>query len=440
MLAALLSQPLPAALAAGLAAYLLYRAALSPRRTRVIAADTHANRELVAACPALAAYPPTPWLPGGHLNTIGAAALRAKAPGVVYTRTHLRVSDGGVVALDWLTPGPGCGLAGAPGGGPALVAGQPVLIALHGLTGGSHERYVQWCLHAAAARGGLACVVMTARGCAGSPLVTPVCFNASRTGDVRETVAHVRSLVGPGTPVFAVGFSLGAGILTKFVGEDGDACDLTGAAAVAAAFDLAGSGALLEAWPGRVLYGPMLTHSLQRYFARQLPALRAMGAAWVDVAGVRAARTVRQYDAAAVVPQFGYADVDAYYADASAGRLLASVRVPLLVLNAADDPVCNVGGLTDRARDVLGGRPRGVGHGVGSRADDVVGQRRGAAVCGGAAGAGGLHVGRGQRRGQAGDRRDARHAARARAAGRPGGSGRVRGGRRLGVAVGRGGH
>lgn len=303
--------------------------------TRIIAAPRTDVAELVAACPSWAAYRPPWWLPGPHANTIGSALLRVRphgGRGVAYAeRTTLPVPHDGTVALDWAArPRPG----------------QPVLLLLHGLTGGSHEVYLQWMV-AAAGGAGLCPVVMNARGCGGTPLASPRCFSAAWTADVAAVAGHLRALVGPGTPLFAIGFSLGAGILAKYVAEAGAGCPLDGAVSVAAAFDLVKSSAALEAGWNRVLYSGLLTRGLQRYYAGHAAVFA--GAPWADAAAITTATTVRAFDAAAIVPQFGYPHVDAYYADGSAGRLLGGVRVPFLALSAGDDPICSVAGLLDAA-------------------------------------------------------------------------------------------
>ena len=61
----------------------------------------------------------------------------------------------------------------------------------------------------------------------------------------------------------------------------------------------------------------------------------------VDLAKVYAAKTIREFDAAAVVPLCGYRDVAHYYADASGKEYIGAAAVPLLALNAEDDPVCS---------------------------------------------------------------------------------------------------
>ena len=68
---------------------------------------------------------------------------------------------------------------------------------------------------------GYQCVVMNARGCGDTVLRTARCFSAAATDDIRFTCRLVRSRLHVATPLFTVGFSLGAGIMAKFVAEDG---------------------------------------------------------------------------------------------------------------------------------------------------------------------------------------------------------------------------
>ena len=58
-----------------------------------------------------------------------------------------------------------------------------------------------------------------------------------------------------------------------------------------------------------------------------------------DVEKACTASTIRAVDEALTAPCFGFPSVDAYYADASADQRVKDIGVPLLVLNAADDPI-----------------------------------------------------------------------------------------------------
>ena len=90
---------------------------------------------------------------------------------------------------------------------------KPMLITLHGLSGGSHEIYLREVLEPMVKSGWEACVV-NARGCAGSRVTSGVLFNARATWDVRQVVHWCRKNF-PNRPLFAVGYSLGANILAN---------------------------------------------------------------------------------------------------------------------------------------------------------------------------------------------------------------------------------
>lgn len=93
---------------------------------------------------------------------------------------------------------------------------RPMLIVLHGLSGGSHEVYLRHAIEPLLRDGGGdwdVCVV-NARGCAHSAITSGVLFNARATWDVRQVVNWARETF-PNRPLFGLGFSLGANILTN---------------------------------------------------------------------------------------------------------------------------------------------------------------------------------------------------------------------------------
>ena len=88
---------------------------------------------------------------------------------------------------------------------------KPMVIVLHGLSGGSHEAYLRCVLHPLVDAGWEACVV-NSRGCAMSEITSPMLYNSRATWDVRQVVKWVRKSW-PNRKLFGIGFSLGANIL-----------------------------------------------------------------------------------------------------------------------------------------------------------------------------------------------------------------------------------
>lgn len=90
---------------------------------------------------------------------------------------------------------------------------RPMLICLHGLTGGSYESYLRAVLEPLVEAGWAACVV-NSRGCAMSKITTGVLYNARATWDVRQIVKWCRK-TWPRRKLYGIGFSLGANMLTN---------------------------------------------------------------------------------------------------------------------------------------------------------------------------------------------------------------------------------
>lgn len=102
---------------------------------------------------------------------------------------------------------------------------RPLLIALHGLSGGSYEVYLRHVLAPLVAQiagsedaglsgGEWEALVVNSRGCAGSRITNSILYNARATWDIRQTVRWCREKW-PKRPLFGIGFSLGANILTN---------------------------------------------------------------------------------------------------------------------------------------------------------------------------------------------------------------------------------
>jgi predicted alpha/beta-fold hydrolase len=213
---------------------------------------------------------------------------------------------------------------------------RPMLIALHGLSGGSHEVYLRETLAPLTADGWEACVV-NGRGCALSKITTPHMFNARATWDVRQTIRMLRELY-PNRPLYAVGFSLGANILTNYVGEEGDKCVLKAAVACSNPWNLELCNTELQrTWLGLEIYCRTMGKNLQGLFERHKDQI--LQNKRIDADAVRSAKYLYEFDRHVQCPSWGYPTEGAYYRDSQSVDALLAVRIPFLGINAEDDPV-----------------------------------------------------------------------------------------------------
>ncbi|EKM55427.1 uncharacterized protein PHACADRAFT_256045 [Phanerochaete carnosa HHB-10118-sp] len=307
-------------------------------------------RELVERrCPSLHdAFRPAWWLPNGHLQTVYCTIGDfSQVDKVDYERTLLRTIDGGTIGLDF-----------APNGSqPHIKENTPVIVVLHGLTGGSHESYVRAILAPACAppeQGGLGyrAVVVNYRGCAGVPLTTPQLYSAGHTDDIRTALLYIASIY-PEAPLLGIGFSLGANVLTRYLAQEGDQSRLMAACMIGCPWDLlANSNRLGATWLGRELYSKALGTNLKNLLRKHLATFEAHPEAEVSkrIPDLLQQSRPRLYTfddtitciAGGSSPPFPFRSANDYYIWASSHHVLSEVQVPCLVLNTGDDPLISV--------------------------------------------------------------------------------------------------
>jgi len=145
----------------------------------------------------------------------------------------------------------------------------PLLITLHGLSGGSHEQYVRQCLQTFTGKaGGWQALVINARGCCYTRVTGKELFNARATWDIRQFVKWARQQW-PKRRMFAMGFSLGANILCNYIGEEGEACELEAGVLVGNPWNLDVSNAILcSSYIGLHVYQAAMGAGLRKLFER----------------------------------------------------------------------------------------------------------------------------------------------------------------------------
>ncbi|WP_051144674.1 YheT family hydrolase [Perlucidibaca piscinae] len=297
------------------------------RRPQVICHDSPRNREVVAALPPLQTdFTPTPWLFNAHAQLIfyslrKISQQRRQRRAALYDhRERLTMRDGGLTALYWC--------------GHDLPADTPTIVVLHTITG-SPDSMAE--LVRDLRRGtGWRVVLCLRRGHADLPLVTPRMNLFGCTDDLREQLAVIRRRF-PDSPLYAVGSSAGSGLLVRYLGEEGEAAPFRAGFAYCPGYD---TDAGLDVVHPR--YSRMMARKLQRQFITPnhtrlahlstLPRLQAAE----DLASLHRA----QFELA------GHPDYAAYDRASNPMHVFERIRVPLMVLNAEDDPVCRIGNLT----------------------------------------------------------------------------------------------
>ena len=281
------------------------------------------------------------WLPGGHLQTVFASLF--PPPRVPLERSRWDTPDGDFIDVD----------SAGPRGAARL------LVLFHGLEGGSDSHYAR-ALAAAAPAAGWRIAMPHFRGCSGEPNRKPRAYHSGDSEEVNWILKKLSST----SDLCAVGVSLGGNALLKWLGERGEAAAgvVRRAVAVSAPLDLAASGRALDRGLNRLVY---TRHFLSTLKPKSLAKLEVFPGLY-HAAGVRAARSFREFDDRVTAPLHGFRDVDDYWSSASSGPWLERVRVPTLLINARNDPFLPQQDLVAAARKapgcVLLEFPRSGGH------------------------------------------------------------------------------
>ncbi|RKF63206.1 putative esterase [Erysiphe neolycopersici] len=217
---------------------------------------------------------------------------------------------------------------------------RPMLVTLHGLTGGSYEIYLKHVLeplvNAEGDRKWDACVI-NSRGCARHKISSSILYNARATWDCRQTVLWLRKTF-PKKPLFGIGFSLGANILTNYVAEEGPSCKFKAVVVISNPWALeVTSVALQKTWMGREVYSKTMGSNLKRLV--ELHYDQVSKNSKLDFEKIRKAEYIHEFDRLVQGPTWGYPTEGAYYRDASSVDSLFAVRIPLFAINAEDDPI-----------------------------------------------------------------------------------------------------
>ncbi|KAI8997383.1 Alpha/Beta hydrolase protein [Pilobolus umbonatus] len=282
-------------------------------------------------CPSLFHTPfsPTSYLYSGHLQTLYASFYKEPVidDDISYEREIVAFAKGGEAALDWVIPTT------------SLPEETPTVVLFHGITGDSDTNYIRELLQIITrAPINYRAVVYNARGCGTHRITTPQLFNAAVTDDIREMLPYVQKKVGSDTPLIGIGFSLGSNILVKYLGEEQERTPFIAAISIANPFDLLVSGLILDQHLfTRNVYSRGMANNLKEIFWRNKDVMAARKD--INQDEVMAAQTVRQYDEACVKKMSNYTTVNNYYRDGSCSRLIEHVRIPLLCINAEDDPI-----------------------------------------------------------------------------------------------------
>ncbi|KAL3814516.1 hypothetical protein ACJIZ3_015784 [Penstemon smallii] len=292
--------------------------------------------DVVSMCKILhGRYLSTPWLCSPHLQTIYQHYF-GFAPVVKYKRQIFIASDGGTIALDWVIKDHYHVKRTANEVNDEVYydGRNPIMIIVPGLTSTSNSSYVKILVHEMA-KSGYNVVVNNHRGFGGVPITSDHLYNAGRTEDLRKVIDHIHCKY-PEAPLFAIGTSIGANILVKYLGEDKTNVPIIGAAAICCPWDLLIGDRFMNRGRLQRFYNKALAVGLKAYAQLHEPVFSRISK-WESV---KRSSSIREFDDHATRVVDYYETVDTFYRRCSSSKYVVSVKIPLLCISSLDDPVC----------------------------------------------------------------------------------------------------
>jgi predicted alpha/beta-fold hydrolase len=239
---------------------------------------------------------------------------------------------------------------------------RPVVIILHGMNNDSTFGYVRSMMRTATERGWVA-VCMNLRGQDGLRTVknnTPRGYNAGYTGDLRGVVQQIEYRLKrsdgvdhrrgkyAGGPIFLLGYSLGANIVTKYLGEESLHGTLPECIGGGAAM---GNPLHIHSGSMRFPWNVLLAAGIKRSLLQNYRAFRGhhdpgfqrclkkacMSPTIGKLDDAVAPYLIRNDNRPPYAPRIGFEDGEEYWWDSSSHRYVAHVSVPLLMISAQDD-------------------------------------------------------------------------------------------------------
>jgi uncharacterized protein len=207
---------------------------------------------------------------------------------------------------------------------------RPLVVLVHGLGGTYESSYMVAAVKYFLSKGH-ACLRVNLRGAGLSAGTSAGIYSAGVSDDLAGALNNLEeSLTSEG--VWLMGFSLGANVVLKYMGEGKASDAVKGALAVSPPLDLLKVQLRLNQLRNR-LYRRYLMTNLRATFD---------GANWgrrgAPVASSGAIKSIIQFDEKIVAPWHGFDGAHDYYEKCSGGRFLQFIDKPCLIMHARTDP------------------------------------------------------------------------------------------------------
>lgn len=250
----------------------------------------------------------------GHISTIYAGVInRLEAP--PYQRKRLQLPDGDFLLVDYMLQNP-----------------NKAVILCHGLEGDSRKNYNNGCANFFIEKG-YSVFAWNNRSCGGEMNLLPLLYHHASIEDLGYVIAHVLEM--GFSEVFLIGFSMGGDQILNYLGQKKTPKNVKAAVAISAPFQLASSAEKIQGGISKIY--------LNRFIRKIKGKVHNKALQFPELVSLEVSKSIGNFDD--VVSQFivpihgGYSSSQDYYKKASPVFSIDGIKIPVLVINAWDDPI-----------------------------------------------------------------------------------------------------
>jgi predicted alpha/beta-fold hydrolase len=255
------------------------------------------------------------FLPGGHLQTIYPSLFR-KINSSFYQRERIFTTDDDFLDLDW-----------------SLTGHKNLAIISHGLEGSTHRPYVLGMIRALCTHGWNA-LAWNFRSCSEEINRRLRFYHNGATDDLDQVVRHA-SAKNQYEQIALIGFSMGGNLSLVYLGQGKHktVTKLSKAIVFSVPSDLKASSERL-ARPINAIYMKRFLASLHK----KVIAKMALFPDQIDDRNYHQIRNFKEFDDRYTAPIHGFKDAEEYWRKCSGKQFIPNIRIPTLIINAANDP------------------------------------------------------------------------------------------------------
>ncbi|XP_052276208.1 monoacylglycerol lipase ABHD2-like isoform X2 [Dreissena polymorpha] len=292
-------------------------------------------QSMLDSCPIFTSIfkPTLLWGKSGHLQTMVHALMgRVKPRWPDSFRYYFELEDGATMSYDLFLP-------------PEDSKNNEFTLAIcPGLANSSECIYLRAFSEYATSHGYRVAMLNHLGALKSEPLTSPRTFTYGGTEEYSHMVEHLKELF-PGTKIIVVGFSMGGNIVTKYLGENLDhQRDILCGLSVCQGYEINKCKEQLMQWGNcRRIYTYLMTLNIRRLLSRHRATLfseeGSIKYGFKKEDKVFKATSLYDIDDNYTCCLAGCKSADEYYHAESSAYFLNNIRIPMLFLNALDDPL-----------------------------------------------------------------------------------------------------